>query len=126
MIVSRMYTDYLKEIKLTIPDKFIDVKTGESYDISKTVHDEIEYHATNNTLIHLVFSALQSYLQPHSDSNVNLNKIMFELLELKKLLQQGTLIKADSNLVQKSSQNNNHMNKLNLDEIADVLDAYGG
>ena len=39
---------------LTIPDKFIEVKTGESYIVSANIHEQIKYHAKNNTLQHLL------------------------------------------------------------------------
>ena len=124
--MSRIYTDYLNEPTLTIPDKFIDVKTGESIVITKTIHDQIKYHATNNTLKHLVFSALNHYLQPNSAINSGSPEILLELLEIKKLLKQGSVLGAKSQLNYNTTYKKNVSKDLNINDIDDVLDAFGG
>lgn len=82
--MSRMYTDYFNDTVITIPDKFIDVKTGENQVVSQIIQEQIEFHAENNTLLHLVFSALENYLQPEADQPAGLKEIKMELLEIKK------------------------------------------
>ena len=58
--MSKIYTDYINRTALTVPDQFIDVKSGETILVSTEIFEQIEYHAENQTLIHLVLSALTS------------------------------------------------------------------
>lgn len=123
--MSGTYTDYLNKTILTLPEKFIDVKTGESHYVSLKIQEQVEYHTNNNTLIHLVLSALNSYLHPKLN-NGGTEEILFELLELKNMMQKGY---APKNTFQVSSPTN-HQHKapidLELKDLEDVLDAFGG
>src|SRR4051812_27396739 len=95
MVMTKIYTDYVNKTAITIPDTFIDVKTGESHIVSSKIQDQIEYHAQNNTLIHLLFSALTTYLHP-STINGGTEEILFELSEIKKMMQQRPYIQNNS------------------------------
>ncbi len=124
--MSKIYTDYVNKIALSVPETYIDVKTGESHTVSTKIQDQIEYHAQNSTLNHLLFSALTTYLHPRS-VNSGTEEILFELSEMKKILQQGTYVQSPSypsnNLQKKPIQ---PLSELNLKELEDVLDAFGG
>ena len=124
--MSRIYTDYLNETTLTVPDKFIDVKTGESYVVTANIHEQIEYHAKNNTLKHLVFSALNMYLQPQIAQNNGSKEIMIELLALKKMMQQGSFINNGplANLTPASKKDVS--GDLSIKDIEEVLESFGG
>lgn len=126
MNMSRIYTDYLKETTLTIPDKFIDVKTGESQSIAPIVQEQIAYHAENNTLIHLVLSALNHYFfHPRAALDTNVNDMWTELLEIKQLIQHGNSNRFQINHT-KMDRKIPISSELNVQEIADVLEAFGG
>ena len=124
--MSKIHTDYVNKIAITVPEMYIDVKTGESHTVSTKVQNQIEYHAQNNTLNHLLFSALTTYLHPRT-SGSKMEEILFELSQLKKMLQQGTYIQSPSypsnTLQQKPIQPSS---ELDLKELEDVLDAFGG
>ena len=94
--MSKIYTDYVNKTAITVPETYIDVKTGESHIVSSKIQDQIEYHAQNSTLIHLLFSALTTYLHPRV-INGGTEEVLFELSEIKKILQQGTYIQNNSN-----------------------------
>lgn len=122
--MSKIYTDYINKTVLSIPDEFIDVKTGDSHLVSAKVKEQIEYHTNNNTLIHLVLSALNSYLHP-SKLNGGMGEILFELTEIKKMVLQG--------YVPKSVQAGDPLNKdhiaspdLNMKDLEDILEVFGG
>jgi hypothetical protein len=120
MDMSKTYTDYINQIALTIPERFIDVKTGESYSVSPKIHEQIEYHAENNTLIDLVFSALNSYLmssKPHLASD----DIFYELAEIKKLLENGY-----KPTQQPPSKKETDPKDLDIREVEEILEAFGG
>ena len=124
--MSKIYTDYDNKIAITVPETFIDVQTGESHTVSTKIQDQIEYHAQNNTLIHLLFSALTAYLHPRT-INGGTKEILFELSEMKKLLQQGTYIQNHSYPLKSIKQKSIESSKgLDLKELEDVLDAFGG
>jgi hypothetical protein len=125
--MSRIYTDYLNETTLTIPDKFIDVKTGESYIVSDNIHEQIRYHAKNNTLKHLVFSALNHYLQPKISQIDGSREIMIELLALKKMLQQGSFMYKKDPIVDLSPESKKEVSaELSIKDIQEILEAFGG
>lgn len=126
MEMSRVYTDYLQETILTLPDKFINVKTGETQPVSPVIQDQIAYHANNNTLIHLVFSALNHYLHPQEEiQDAGSKDIMVELLEIKKLLQQGYYV--NNPMVDTSANGKVPVaGELKMEEVKDILEAYGG
>ena len=124
--MTKIHTDYVNKIAITVPETFIDVKTGESHTVSSKIQDQIEYHAQNNTLNHLLFSALTSYLHPRS-INGGTEEILFELSEMKKILLQGTHIQNHSyppnSIKQKPIES---LKGVDLKELEEVLDAFGG
>lgn len=123
--MSRIFTDYYNKTAITLPDEFIDVKTGDSHMVSSKIRDQIEYHAKNNTLIHLVLSALNSYLHPRLH-NGNLDEVLFELSEIKKMMQYGTSQTKYSPYVKQLGDLQKESKDLNLEDIEEVLDAFGG
>ncbi len=126
MLMSKIYTDYDNKIAITVPDTFIDVKTGESHTVSTKLQEQIEYHAQNNTLIHLFFSALTTYLHPRTIKG-GTEEILFELSEIKEMLQQGTYIQNHSNSLKSFHQKPiESLEGLELKELEEVLDAFGG
>ena len=58
MLMSKIYTDYINKTAITVPETYIDVKTGESHTGTSKIEDQIEYHAQNSTLVHLLFPHL--------------------------------------------------------------------
>ncbi len=88
MEMSKLYTDYINRTALSVPDQFIDVKSGEKVEVSSEVFEQIDYHADNQTLIHLVLSALHEYLHPRK-MNGQSDDILLELAEIKEMLLQG-------------------------------------
>lgn len=124
--MSRIYTDYINKTAITIPDKFIDVKTGESHTVSAKMQEQIDYHANNSTLMHLVFSALHSYLHPKQMYDRGTKEILFELTEIKKMMQQGFIPKHHPNHLYSSQPQHVAPVDLDIKEIEDVLDAFGG
>ncbi|MEH7118001.1 hypothetical protein V7128_11350 [Neobacillus vireti] len=122
--MSRLYTDYINKTALTVPDEFIDVKTGESHLVSSKVHEQIEYHAANQTLIHLVLSALNSYF--HSNRvNGGTKEILNELSEIKQMLRNGY---SGNNFLMSAFATQPPLNELDLDmkDIEDILEEFGG
>jgi hypothetical protein len=124
MDMSKTYTDYINHIALTIPERFIDVKTGETYAVLPKIQEQIEYHAENNTLVDLVFSALNSYIITRNTQQVA-DDIFFELAEIKKLLEQGYMSNQCSSISQ-SSKEEPAPKSLDIREVEDILEAFGG
>ncbi|MGI8316900.1 hypothetical protein [Halobacillus mangrovi] len=122
--MSRIYSDYFNQTVLTIPDTFIDVKTGETHHVSPKINEEIEYHSMNNTLQHLIFSALHSYFQQKQTNNESTNDLLLELLEIKKMLNHGN--RNSSSVRNKPIENSVTSEKVDLKEIEDLLEAFGG
>jgi hypothetical protein len=123
MEMSKMYTDYINRTALTVPDQFIDVKSGETILVSSEIFEQIQYHSENQTLIHLVLSALHQYFQPNS-TNKNSKEILLELAEIKKMLQGYPSISARTRLpVQSVPQ---EIDDLNMKEVEDILEVFGG
>ena len=122
MEMFRTYTDYVNKTALTIPDKYIDVKTGETLQISTKVQEQIEYHSKNNTLIHLVLSSLQCYLHPKTINEGSNQTLLNELNEIKNMLQMGYTPVSNKHIAE------NHLKSrpIDLKEVEDVLDAFGG
>jgi hypothetical protein len=123
--MSEVYTDYVNKIVLSLPDKFIDVKTGATYSVTPKMYEQVEYHTNNNTLIHLLLSALNSYLHPKV-INGSTEKIMIELSEIKNMLQQGYSPKGNFQLSHSVSQQHKRPLDLGIKDVDDVLDAFGG
>ncbi|MCA1059064.1 hypothetical protein LCL96_08960 [Rossellomorea aquimaris] len=128
--MSKKYSDYFQDTILTIPEHFINVKTGEEEAITSKIQEQIAYHSRNNTLMHLVFSALHDYL--HHSKPVQLNMtpddtILEELLDLKRLLLQNGYNSPKSlpegTIVSRKEQEHS---PVGLKEIDDLLEAFGG
>lgn len=127
MEMSETYTDYINKTAITLPDTYIDVKTGETFPVSPKIQEEIEYHAYNNTLIHLVLSALDQYLHPKKVKSGGSEEILFELLEIKKMLVNVSTIKDLSSLdLRPRNQQIKHSLELKMEDLNEVLEAFGG
>jgi len=121
--MSKMYTDYINKTALTVPDQFIDVKNGETLKVSTEINEQIEYHAENQTLIHLVLSALHHYI--HSNRvNVGSEEILLELAEIKQMLQGYRPNTSLSSSPIKKSQKD--VTDLDMKEVEDILEVFGG
>ena len=122
--MSKMYTDYINKIALSVPNEFIDVKTGTSRPVSMKVQEQIEYHTNNGTLSHLLFSALHQYLKPRAGSGMN-EEVLCELLEIKRMIERGYVPVSPA---PRSSPVNHHPapKAVDLREVEDILDAFGG
>jgi hypothetical protein len=123
--MPEIFTDYVNKTVLTLPDKFIDVKTGASHIVSKKIQEQVEYHATNNTLIHLLLSALNNYLHPKLNNGSN-EEILFELLEIKNMMQQGYAPKNNFQISYPAKHQHKAPIDLEMKDVEDVLDAFGG
>ncbi|WP_433744451.1 hypothetical protein [Falsibacillus pallidus] len=120
----RIYTDYINKTAITVPDEFIDVKTGESFPVSLKIRDQLEYHADNQTLIHLVLSALNSYLHPKRQDGSS-KELLMELSEIKQMLQQGYFTSSPvKNKTVHHSQR--EQSALDMKDIEDILEEFGG
>jgi len=122
--MTKNYIDYTNKVMVSIPDQFINVHTGETDRVSKAIEDQINYHTKNNTLSHLLFTALSYYVQNNHKPTTNnsSNHILTELHEIKTMLREGHF---DSSKIQKkhlSSQGD----ALDMKELEDVLEAFGG
>jgi hypothetical protein len=123
MEMSNMYTDYTSGIVLTVPNQFIDVKTGETYMVSAKVQEQIEYHANNQTLIHLILSCMNQYFHPKR-MNGNTEEILMELTEIKQMLQGYHPTTSKKPVPLNKSQN--EPLDLDMKEVEDILDVFGG
>lgn len=123
--MSEIYTDYINKTAITLPETYIDVKTGESYPITSKIKEQIEYHANNNTLIHLVLSALNQYLHPRMVKGGS-EEILYELLEIKKMMENGFTTKNESTFVSHPSNQQKNTMELDMDDLEEVLEAFGG
>ena len=121
--MSKLYTDYSNQTALTVPSHFIDVKSGESHEVSTEIFDQIEYHTENQTLIHLVLSALTEYFHPTKKRELNDN-ILMELTEIKQMLQGHQADNAYVNVPNKKAQLKSA--EVDLKEVDDILDVFGG
>ena len=122
--MSTMYTDYVNRTALTVPEQFIDVKTGEAIAVSSKIQEQIEYHADNGTLIHLVLSSLHSYFHSKRTSGSS-EEVLMELSEIKRMLQQGYFTRIPHvNLPLNKSQQSSM--DLDMREVEDILEVFGG
>lgn len=125
--VSKTYTDYENKIALSVPDHFIDVKTGNTHPVPAKVQEQIEFHAQNSTLNHLIFSALHDYFmvkgntQPQNISTT----VLQELADIKKLLQSGNFETVNRN-ASVPNRKRKRPASLSLEEVQDLLDSFGG
>ncbi|KAA9025699.1 hypothetical protein [Niallia endozanthoxylica] len=127
--MSKIHTDYVNKVAIMIPEKFIDVKSGESYAVSQKVQEQIEYHADNSTLVHLVMSALTSYLHPKKGSGGGNDEILYELSEIKKMLKEmpaGPLNKLNKQKVNQQQKPLKTDIDVDLKELEEILEAFGG
>ncbi|WP_370222600.1 hypothetical protein [Cytobacillus sp.] len=123
--MSKTYTDYLNKTAITISESFIDVKTGNNISVSAKVEEQIKYHAANQTLMHLLLSALHNYLHPKAAGSSS-EVILAEIAELKRLIEGGSIT---LNIKEKQGYPlNNQTEKADLDfnEVVNVLEAFGG
>jgi 1-aminocyclopropane-1-carboxylate deaminase/D-cysteine desulfhydrase-like pyridoxal-dependent ACC family enzyme len=124
--MSNTYTDYVNKIAITVPERYIDVKTGDSYTVSPKVAEQIEYHATNSSLSHLVLSALHQYLAPHSVLNGGTVEILQQLADIKEILENGVYT-IKPLVQQRTAKDQTEASKLlNMKEVEDILEAFGG
>ena len=121
--MAKLYTDYFTQTALTVPSHFIDVKSGETVEVSTEIFTQIEYHAENQTLIHLVLSALTEYFHPIKKRELN-EDILLELAEIKQMLQGHQINKAYVSIPKKNSQPKT--TDLDLKEVDDILEVFGG
>ncbi|WP_394219540.1 dehydrogenase [Halobacillus trueperi] len=122
--MSNVYHDYFKQTVLTIPDSFIDIRTGDHHTVSPEMREEIAYHSENNTLNHLIFSALNHYFHKAAASQQEgTNGVLSELLEIKRLLATGSFQKEGAPSSIKKPLVSQEMN---IQEIEDLLEAFGG
>ncbi|MBT2690114.1 hypothetical protein J7I93_18255 [Bacillus sp. ISL-47] len=125
--MSKTYTDYFNKTAITFTESFIDVKTGNSIPISPKVQEQIEYHSKNQTLNHLILSALHSYLHPRRAAAGSQDLILQEISELKKLIEGGSI--SINPAVKKPINTDPYQREkaaLDLNEVEDVLEAFGG
>lgn len=122
--MSRTYTDHINKIALSVPKEFIDVKTGVSRPVSLKVLEQIEYHTNNGTLSHLLFSALHQYLKPKAGSGMN-EEVLCELLEIKKMIERG-YVPVNPSSEPSPADPHTAPKAVDLREVEDVLDAFGG
>lgn len=123
MEMSKLYTDYFNQTALTVPSHFIDVKSGESLEVSTEIFNQIEYHAENQTLIHLVLSALTEYFHPIKKREPN-EDILMALVEIKQMLQGHQINKAYVSIPKKKAQPKSI--DLDIKEVDDILEVFGG
>ena len=121
--MSKMYTDYINRTALTVPDIFIDVKSGETISVSTEIFEQIEYHSENQTLIHLVLSALHQYLQPNQ-TNKSSEGILLELAEIKQMLQGYPTISTRTRLPVQAAPK--EVDDIDMKEVEDILEVFGG
>ncbi|CAM4000313.1 hypothetical protein [Mesobacillus thioparans] len=124
--MSNTYTDYVNKVAITVPDRYIDVKTGESYSISPKVVEQIEYHAKNSSLSHLVLSALHHYLAPKPLLNGGSAEILQQLADIRSLLENGSFSMQPSIKTRAAKEQTDAAKLLDMKEVEDILDAFGG
>ena len=125
--MSKTYTDYINKTALTIPEKFIDVRTGNSHEVSPKIQEQIDYHSKNNTLMHLVFSALNNYLHPKMiKGNRGTDELLVEILAIKSLVEQGYVPQTNVQITSPMNDLKTVSQDLDMKEVEDVLEFFGG
>ena len=124
--MSNTYTDYVNKIAITVPERYIDVKTGESYSVSQKIVDQIEYHAENGSLGHLVFSALHHYLSPKPVLNGGSAEILQQLSDIRAMLENGSYLIQPPVKARTMNEQTDAAKLLNMKEVDDILEAFGG
>ncbi|PKG22804.1 hypothetical protein [Niallia nealsonii] len=124
--MSKVYTDYTNMTAITIPDKFIDVKTGEVQPITAKMKEQIEYHTHNQTLLHLLLSALNSYLHPKV-AHEEMKEILAELSEIKEMMIQNYCSSFNPSIKSPIKYNQKTVSaELNMKDVEDILEVFGG
>ena len=121
--MSNTYTDYVNKVAITVPDRYIDVKTGEAYSVSSKIVDQIEFHAENSSLSHLVLSALHHYLNP---KNAGSAEILQQLADIRSMLENGTYLIQPPVKARTGNEQTDAAKLLNMKEVEDILEAFGG
>lgn len=124
--MSNTYTDYVNKIAITVPERYIDVKTGESYSVSPKIVDQIEYHADNSSLSHLVLSALHHYLNPKPVLSGGSAEILQQLADIRAMLENGTYLIQPPIKARTMKEQTEAAKLLNMKEVEDILEAFGG
>jgi hypothetical protein len=124
--MSNTYTDYVNKIAITVPERYIDVKTGESYSVSPKIVDQIEYHAENSSLGHLVLSALHHYLTPKPVLNGGSAEILQQLADIRSMLENGSFLIQPPVKARTMNEQTDAAKLLNMKEVEDILEAFGG
>ncbi|MBS8264402.1 hypothetical protein DYI25_08140 [Mesobacillus boroniphilus] len=124
--MSNTYTDYVNKIAITVPERYIDVKTGESYSVSPKIVDQIEYHADNSSLSHLVLSALHHYLNPKPVLSGGSAEILQQLADIRAMLENGTFHIQPLVKEKTIKEQTDAAKLLNMKEVEDILEAFGG
>ena len=113
---------------LTVPDEYIDTKTGNTHKISSKVEEQIEFHAQNGSLHHFIFSALHDYVSGRRTGNSNQPShssfILEELAEIKRMLENGSFLPTDQRI--STPLKPKKATSLSLEEVHDILDSFGG
>ncbi len=123
--MTETYKDYVHRIAITLPEEYIDIKTGESHSISQEIKEQLAYHAENNTLVHLIFSALDAYLTSHKSHSPH--AILQELAEIKKMIAHKEFPVPVLPAHEKTlSHSPSKSTSLNMQEVEDVLEAFSG
>ncbi|WP_407271082.1 hypothetical protein [Radiobacillus sp. PE A8.2] len=122
--MSTTYTDYIHKVAVTMLEEYIDVRTGETHEVTSIVHDQIAYHAENGTLGHLVFSALHHFLHGKQTSQKKIDEILYQLSDIRAMMDQGytTSIRPTG----KTTSVQKKINGVDIKEIDDILEAFGG
>ncbi|MBM7553116.1 hypothetical protein [Thalassobacillus pellis] len=124
-MMEETYTDYVNKVAITLPEEYIDIKTGDARVVSEKIQEQLAYHAENNTLIHLLLSALEHYFKPGSTSGVN-QAVLQELSAIKWMLQNGNVTVGHSGRQSFQVGERKQVKGVDLEEVAEVIEAYGG
>ncbi|WP_281659060.1 hypothetical protein [Halobacillus sp. Cin3] len=123
--MSHTYRDYFNETVVTIPEKYIDVRTGHAQTVEADVIKELAYHAENNTLQHFLLSALHQYLSaPAAGGTPGGDPVLDELRTIKEMLTRGAFSSGPSS--RKSVPPLAASAFIDQKEIEDMLEAFGG
>ncbi|PLR97525.1 hypothetical protein [Bacillus sp. T33-2] len=124
---TKTYTDFINKTAITVPDRFIDVKTGNSLSVSPKIQEQIEYHTNNNTLVHLLLSALNHYFhKPVPVPKGAPQDVLQELSEIRRMLQQGYIPLGPAPKPSRIKEGRKEPKAVDLLEVKDVLEAFGG
>lgn len=119
------YRDYFNETVVTIPEKYIDVRTGHAQAVDADVMKELAYHAENNTLQHFLLSALHQYLSaPAAGRTSGGDPVLEELRTIKEMLTKGAFPSGASSITSVPPLAGSAF--IDQKEIEDMLEAFGG